>query len=97
GPIEDITAAEGKTVFVLVTEPGAAGIEAARTMIGQVMANVPSSQLIEVNRADTASAAFVAQYRLLAAPVPLVMVIAPNGVLGGGMPTAQATPEKVAK
>ncbi len=97
GPIEDISAAAGRTVFVLVTEPGAAGIEVARTMIGQAMEKVESSQLIEVNRADTASTTFVAQYRLLAAPVPLVMVIASNGALGGGMPTAQASPELIAK
>jgi len=97
GPIEDIQAAAGKTVFVLVTEPGAVGTEAARTMIVQVMANIASGQLIEVNRADTANAAFIAQYRLLAAPVPLVLVFAPNGVLGGGMPMGQATPELLAK
>lgn len=96
-PLEDIAAATGKTVFVLVSEPGAAGVDAAKTMIGQVMAGVPSAQLIEVDRADMANKAFVAQYRLLAAPVPLVMVIAPNGALGGGLPTAQATPEIIAK
>ncbi|NMC44722.1 MAG: hypothetical protein GYA46_12455 [candidate division Zixibacteria bacterium] len=97
GPLEDIAAATGKTVFVLVSEPGAAGIDAARAMIGQVMGTVTTAKLIEVNRADAANADFVAQYRLLAAPVPLVMVIAPNGALGGGMPTAQATPEMIAK
>ncbi len=97
GPVEDIAAASGKTVFVLVTEPGAAGSEEARSLVGQVMAKVPSSQLVEVNRADAANAAFIAQYRLLAAPVPLVIVIAPNGALGGGMPTAQATTELIAK
>lgn len=97
GPVEDIAAAAGKTIFILVTEPGAAGSEEARALIGQVMGKVASSQLIEVNRADAANAAFIAQYRLLAAPVPLVIVIAPNGALGGGMPTAQATPELIAK
>jgi hypothetical protein len=84
-----------QVAFILVSEPGTTGLEPARDMIRQAMAKVGKSTLIELDRSAAANAELVAKYRLTGAPLPLVLVAARNGALGGGMPAAQATVERL--
>jgi hypothetical protein len=79
------TAASGGAVaFVLVVEPGATGIDQARQTIESAMSQMPGSQMIESDRADAANSAFVQKYKLAAAPAPLILVFASNGIIAGG-------------
>lgn len=73
----------GKTVFLIVTDAAAKDLAAARQTAAQVMKQTPNSVVLELNRSDPAQAAAVRGYRVAGAPVPLVMVIAPNGVAAG--------------
>ena len=75
---------KGNVVYVLVTEPNAAGVDQAKQMIQNAMNQIPGSVMIESNRADAANSAFVQEYKLAAAPVPLILVFAPNGAMAGG-------------
>jgi hypothetical protein len=86
-------AEQRKIAFVLVTDPAAAGVEAARDLARQVMKHVERSVLIELDRSEPANADLVAQYRLAGAPLPVILVVGRNGVLGGGLIAAAATPE----
>ena len=83
--MDDITAANkaGKTVFLVVTDAAAKNLDAARKVANQAMQKTPNSTVVELNRSDPAQAAAVKGYRVAGAPVPLVMVIAPNGVAAG--------------
>ncbi|MDF1701265.1 MAG: hypothetical protein P1V36_08930 [Planctomycetota bacterium] len=83
--LDDITAANkaGKTVFLIVTDAAAKNLAAARTTAATASQRTPNSTVLELNRSDPAQAAAVRGYRVAGAPVPIVMVIAPNGVAAG--------------
>ena len=83
--MDDITThtKAGKTVFLVVTDAAAKNLAAARDVAGQASKQTPDSAVVELNRSDPAQAAAVKAYRVAGAPVPLVMVIAPNGVAAG--------------
>jgi hypothetical protein len=66
---------KGKTVYLLVFEPNAPGIESAREMVNTASKQVKKSIIIELNRADVTNAALVAKYRLAGAPIPLIMIL----------------------
>lgn len=96
-PADDLQSASeaGKIAFVLVTEPGAAGLEQAQHVIKDAMSRVDQSVMIELNRADIANASLVAKYRLSGAPVPLILVFASNGAIAGGNLAAKLTSEQL--
>ncbi len=90
------TAASGGSVaLVLVTEPGASGIDQANQLIQNAMAQIPGSEMIESNRSDVANSAFVQKYKLAAAPVPLILVFASNGILAGGNVASRLTAQQL--
>ncbi len=86
-----------KTVFLLVTDPGSQGIEQARELIKSACKQVKNSTMIEFDRSNQANAALVGQYRLAGAPLPLILLLARNGAVAGGVPAGQATAEQLAK
>lgn len=85
----------GNVSFVLVTEPGAAGIDQARQMIKNAMTQIPGSVMIESNRTDAANLSFVQKYNLAAAPVPLILVFSSNGVIAGGNVASKLTAQQL--
>ncbi|MFH1373878.1 MAG: hypothetical protein ABII79_08795 [bacterium] len=90
------TTASGENVaFVLVTEPGATGIDQARQVIQSAMAQIPGSVVIESNRADAANSSFIQKYKLATAPVPLILVFASNGVMAGGNVASKLTAQQL--
>jgi hypothetical protein len=84
-----------KIAFVLVSEPAASNVADARDLIRSAMKQVQESTLFELDRSDPANADLVAQYRLAGAPIPLILVIARNGTLGGGIIAAGGTVERL--
>jgi hypothetical protein len=88
---------KGKTVFLLVFEPNAQGIEPAREIVNAASSQVKKSTVIQLDRADATNSALVAKYRLAGAPLPLIMVLAGNGAIAGGIPAANTTTEQVVK
>lgn len=86
----------GQVAFILVTDRGAEDIEGAKEKVRQAMGQVEGSVMVELDRSNPASSELVAKYRLAGAPVPLILIAAPNGVLAAGMPAAQATADQLA-
>jgi len=86
---------ESHVAFVLVTEPGAAGIDQAQQMIQTAMAQVPGAVMIESNRGDAANSDFIKKHKLVAAPVPLVLVFASNGIMAGGNIASKMTAQQL--
>lgn len=94
---EDLNAAasQGHVAFILVTDQKADGMDQARSLVKEAMQRVKGSNLVELDRSKAANAGLVDRFRVAAAPVPLILVAAPNGVLAGGLLMAQATVEKL--
>ncbi len=88
---------DGKNVFLVVTEPGVAGTDRILYIANQAHKSVAESTVIEMNRTDSANSELVAKYRLTGAPLPMVLLIASNGLPAGSLTSAQASPEKLAK
>jgi hypothetical protein len=87
----------GKAVFLVVTDPGVNETGQALEIARGAQKLAPESTVMEMNRSDTANRQFVAQYGLSGAPVPLILLIASNGVVAGGMPAEQARPDMLVK
>jgi len=85
-------AKQRKIAFILVHDQSATGVDQARDVIRQTMKQVSKSVLLELDRSDPANAEYVAKLRLAGAPVPLILVVARNGVVAGGGPAAETTP-----
>lgn len=84
---------KGKTVFLVVTEPGGSGAEKAVSIAKQASKKVAKSTVIEMNRAGSANSQLVDKYRLAGAQLPLILVVSSSGVAAGGLPANLATPE----
>lgn len=87
---------EGKAVFVVVTGTGVAETDKATTIAKGANAIYKNATVVQLNRDDASNADLVAEWRLAGAPLPLVLVISPKGMLTGGMVLAQATSENIA-
>lgn len=88
----DKSNAKGNAVFLVVTE-GSKMLTEAKEMAAKAQKKYPKSEVITLDRTDKTNSALVTKYGLAGAPLPLILVIAPNGVVGGGMQLSQATPE----
>lgn len=88
---EDLIAATaaGQPVFVVVTDAAARGTDAV-TAAANAAATSVKGRVIVLDRGAAANADLVAKYRLGSAPVPLVLVLA-----GNGLPVAGLTVERV--
>lgn len=97
-PEEDVAAATaaGRPVFLIVTEPKAAGTDLARRVAAEAQKIVAETAIVEMDRTDRANEALVKRYRLESVPVPLILVVGPNGVAAGGAKPAQVTPGRLA-
>ena len=75
---------KGRVAFVLVTEPGASGVEEAEQVIREALKTTKKSVMIQLDRTKPENAELVSRYRLTGPQIPLVLVFAPNGVIAGG-------------
>jgi signal recognition particle receptor subunit beta len=87
----------GNSVFLVVTDPNVTGTDKAMEIADKAKASAAKSIVIQMNRSDADNADIVAKYRLSGAPLPLILVIASNGVVTAGYTLAQATPELLVK
>lgn len=87
----------GMTVFLVVTEPGVKETAQALDIAKGAQKLSPETTVLEMNRTDAGNSQFVEKYGLAAAPVPLIVLVATNGVVTGGLPAAQAQPDMLAK
>lgn len=96
--LEDINAhtAKGRTVFLVLTDAAAKDLEKARAVAQAAQKRTPNSAVVELNRSDPAQRAAVTQYRVAAAPVPLVLVVASNGFgVGAALPAAKGAVDRL--
>lgn len=85
----------GKVVFLVVTEPSNTNNTAAINLGKEARKLYPKSTVIEMNRTDNANESLVKKYGLAGAPLPLIIVIASNGVMAGGAIYNQTTSQNL--
>ncbi len=85
----------GKTVFLVVTEPGISGSEKALDFANQAHKKASKTTVIKMNRSDEKNKNLVTKYRLAKAPLPLILVIDKNGIVAGGLILSQASADKL--
>ena len=84
---------KGKSVFLVVTDNFEQNTEALMKIANDAKSKVKKSEVIKLDRDDAANAELVSKYQLAGAPLPLVLVIAPNNVVAGGYTLQQASAE----
>ena len=87
----------GNSVFLVVTDPNVTGTDKALEIANKAKTSVTKSVVLQMNRSDAANNELVTKYRLAGAPLPLILVIASNGVVTAGYSLSQATPELLVK
>lgn len=90
-------ALNGQTVFLVVTEGNARGTERAVQIAQQAQGMAPSTAVVVMDRGAAENQALVTKYRLLGAPMPLILVVASNGVVAGGALLKDATAAALVK
>jgi len=88
---------DGNSVFLVVTDPNVTGTDKALEIANKAKTSVTKSVVLQMNRSDAANTELVTKYRLAGAPLPLILVIASNGLVAGGYTLTQATPELLVK
>jgi len=86
---------DGKAVFVVVTGTGVTDTDKATTVAKGANAIYKNAAVLQLDRDDAANSQLVAEWRLAGAPLPLVLVISPKGLLSGGMVLNEATAENL--
>lgn len=85
---------KGNVVFLAVTD-GSKMLTEVKAMVAKAQKKYPKSEVITLDRTDKTNAALITKYGLAGAPVPIILVIAPNGAVGGGLQLKDATPEEL--
>ncbi len=83
-------------MFLVVTQQGARGTEKAMEVANAAREIEPSARVVTLDRSREENAELVKRFRVLGAPVPLILVLAPNGIVAGGALLKDATPEVIA-
>jgi hypothetical protein len=87
----------GLAVFLVITDPGNANTQQAMDIANQAHTMYAKSEVLQMNRSDAANKDLVAKYGVSNAPLPLILVIASNGVVTGGYTSYQATADLLVK
>jgi hypothetical protein len=86
----------GQAVFVVVTENGNSETGKAVAIAEKAKALYKNAVVVQMRREDTENAQLVNEWRLSGAPLPLILVVSPKGILTGGRILSQATAENIA-
>lgn len=85
----------GKSIYLVVTDKSAKGTDALIKVAGDANKKSKNTAVVKLDRDDKANTALISKYRLAGAPLPLVLVIAANGVVSGSIDYANATADKL--
>ncbi len=87
----------GKAVFLIITDSSVKSLDNIRKIAEDAQKLQKSSVVIELDRSAEENKDLVAKYRISGAPVPMIMVIASNGAVAGGLIESQATADELVK
>jgi hypothetical protein len=85
----------GKSIYLVVSDKASKGTDALVKLADDANKKSKNTAVVKLDRDDKANADLIAKYRLAGAPLPLVLVLASNGVASGSIAAADATAEKL--
>lgn len=85
----------GKSVFLVVTDKAAKGTDYLVQLSEAAKKKSKNTTVIKLDRDDKANAELVTKYRIAGAPLPLILVLASNGVATGSVNSTDATNDKL--
>lgn len=86
----------GKYAFAVFYRENDGPTSAARNMVAGACKKIKrKSEIVEINIADSTELDVVKKFGTARAPMPLILVLAPNGAIMGGFPAAQADENKL--
>jgi len=88
---------EGNAVFLVITGTGVTNINNAVTVAKEANGKVKKSVIVQMNRDESANSSLVLKFGIASVPLPYILVISPKGVPVVGVPSEQATSDKLVK
>jgi hypothetical protein len=85
------------SVFLVVTDKSGTDLSKALAMARKANKAAPKSIVAQMNRDDAANGDLVKLYGVSSAPVPIILVISPSGVLAGGYLFEEASSDMLVK
>lgn len=85
----------GKSIYLIVTDKSATGTDALEKMVSDAVKKTKNTAMVKLNRDDKDNANLISKYRLSGAPLPIILVLASNGVASGSLTIKDATVEKL--
>lgn len=85
----------GKSIYLVVTDKSAKGTEALIKIAEGANKKSKNTVVIKLDRDEKPNAGLIAKYRIAGASLPMVLVLASNGVVSGSIVSKEATVEKL--
>ncbi len=85
----------GKSVFLVVTDKTAKGTDYLVQLSEGAKKKAKNTTVIKLDRDDIANVEYVTKYRLAGTPLPLILVLASNGVATGSASSTDASTDKL--
>lgn len=85
----------GKSIYLIVTDKTAKGTEALVKLAESAQKTVKNTAVIKLDRDDKANTDLISKYRLSGTTLPVILVVASNGVVSGSLAADDATAEKL--
>lgn len=85
----------GKSTFLVVTEKSAKGTDYLVQLSEGANKKIKKNVVLKLDRDDKANSDLIAKYRISGAQLPLILVVASNGVVAGALTSEDASIEKL--
>lgn len=85
----------GKSIYLVVTDKSAKGTETLLKLLNETQKKVKDVAVIKLDRDDKANADLISKFRIAGATLPMILVVASNGVVSGSLSASDATAEKL--
>lgn len=85
----------GKSIYLIVMDKTAKDTDAFVKLVESASKSAKNTAVVKLDRDDKANTALISKYRLSGAPVPMVLIVASNGVATGSLTADNATSENL--
>jgi len=85
----------GKNTFLIIYDKTSKGTEELIKMAEDAGKKAKNTVVIKLNKDDKSNGELITKYRLEAASLPLVLILAPNGAISAGFTSENASVEKL--
>jgi len=85
----------GKCMYLVITDKNAKGTDELVKLAEDAQKKAKKTSIIKIDRDDKANEAIITKYRLAGVPVPLILVLAPNGAVSGSLSKQDASVDKL--